>query len=264
MRKIHLVALALAMFAFFAVAATSASAEDLLWLVNGEDFEGTLGAETEGLLELLRLNKTGGEVQGVIHCEGVFDGTITNPHVGKGTDTVTKVLTPALPETGSMEDVGADNASGLTGPGLDCQVTLDTGDATFCKAESLALVWPANLPWKTELELMSNGQWLDLFGEGAAAGELPGYEVECTVLLGIKATDLCEGLTSVLVLEVLESLEHTVALGSHGEFNSESEFGLCKTAGNGTELIAGQEGLGVTWATEGDLNRLETDVSETP
>jgi hypothetical protein len=264
MKKSNVILVALvAMFAFFAIAATSAFAEELLWLVNGVAFSGTLTAETEGDLILVRLS--GGVAAGRILCEGILDGTLTNPVTGNGTDEITKVLTAS-----GMADVGEDGAT-LTGTGLECEVTEDTGDTTFCKTGVLgsALVWPANLPWKTELELMGvepNAEWLDKLTNGGN-GE-PGYEVECTVLLGIKATDLCVGATSALVLLPLETWPGTVAEGSHGEFNFEppisSAEGFCNTAcpTSGGTPCAGLEGLGVTWATEGDLNRLETDASE--
>ena len=143
--------------------------------------------------------------------------------------------------------------------------------ATFCASTTggvklFAKVWPANLPWLGELELMGtepNAEWLGL-GLSSGAGE-PGYEIECTILLGIIATDLCTGKSSGLVLLVLETLPGTVAEGSHGEVNwaapISSPEGTCSTACSGTPC-AGGEGLGVTWAVEGDLNRLETDVSE--
>jgi hypothetical protein len=265
MKKFHVIGIALvAVFAFFALATTSAFAEELLWLVNGADFAGTLEAETEGFLELHRLS-SGGATAGTILCEGIFDGSITNPAVGNGTDETTKVLTL------TQVDVGADNGSTLTGTGITCDVTVDTGDTTFCKTGvGTAKVWPANLPWLSELELMEppaepGSMWLDhLFKVGTEIE--PGYEVECTILLGIKATDLCTGLTSAQVLLTLETLPGTAAEGSHGEFNweapIESEEGFCSTACPNTTPCAGLLGLGVTWAVEGELNRLETDVSE--
>jgi hypothetical protein len=233
----------------------SASAETLLWLVNGADFTGALSAETEGDLVLVRLTETA-SVGGEILCEGIFDGTIENPATGgAGQDQITKVLTL------SQVDVGEDGAT-LSGTGIACEVIKDVGNTTFCKLGA-ATVWPANLPWLTELELMASGEWLDLLLNGGK-GE-PGYEVECVSLLGFPVTDLCTGFTSALVLEVLETISPTVALGSHGEFNFEppisSEEGNCNIAGNG---VAALQGLGVTWAIEGELNRLETDVSETP
>jgi hypothetical protein len=265
MKKFHVVAIALvAAFAFFALATTSAFAEELLWLVNGTAFSGTLEAETEGFLELIRLNSSGEEA-GIILCEGIFDGTITNGAPG-ATDATTKVLTLG------MVDVGEDGSS-LTGTGISCEVTLKLGDTTYCKVGGAgsATVWPANLEWLTELELMGtepNAEWLDkLFKDGTDVNTgLPGYEVECTILLGIKATDLCTGNTSALVLLTLETLPGTTAEGSHGEFDwaapISSEEGFCTTACPNTTPCAGLRGLGVTWAIEGELNRLETDVSE--
>jgi hypothetical protein len=258
MKKFSVVGLALvAMFAFFAVAVASASAETLLWLVNGVSLVGSSLAETEGELNLTRLN-TAGAVAGEIKCEGIFDGMIENPAGGGiGVDEITKVLNL------SMVDVGEDGAA-LSGIGIACTVTLKSAaaDTTFCTAGTTATVWPANLPWKTTLELMATGEWLDLLTNPTGT---PGYEVECTILLGIKATDLCTGNSSSLILVALETLPGTAALGSHGEFNWEAPISsaeaTCSTACSAT-ACAGLVGLGVTWAVEGDLNRLETDVSE--
>jgi hypothetical protein len=253
MRKFGLVALVLvAVSAFMAVMVASASALNLLWLVNGVAFEGTLSAETEGDLFLIRLNGSGG-VRNEFLCEGILDGTITNPATPEeGSDQVTKVLNLA------QEEIAEDGLAG--GLALECITTFkNANEAAACEVNVKVLVWPANLPWSTLLELMEpSGQWLDLlFGP---VGKEPGYELECPKsLFLIGAAELCEGNTSALVLEVLESWPGTVALGAHIEFNSESEEGKCEGQ---AELVAGLGGLGVLWAIEGSLNRLETDVSE--
>jgi hypothetical protein len=263
MKKFNLVALVLvALSAFLAVAVASASAENLLWLVNGADFEGTLTAETEGDLILVRLASAGGAVQNKILCEGILDGSITNLAGQEGSDEVTKVLNIV------QEEVTED--SNLSGLALECSVLEDpTSTLAACKAGGIALVWPANLPWLTLLELMVGPplQWLNLLLKDAEDSNTspPGYEVECESLLsGVRGSELCEGNTSGLVLEELEIfLEGETILGSHIEFNWAepilSEIGSCGT----TAGVAALEGLGVTWAVEGELNRLETDVSET-
>lgn len=261
MKKINVVSVALvAVFAFFAIATTSAFAENLLWLVNGAAFEGTLPAETEGDLILVRLTKAGGAVKNKVLCEGILDGTITNGAAGtESSDEITKALNLL------QEEIGA----ALSGLAFECEVLEDpTSEITACKTGKLALVWPENLPWLTLLELMANGQWLDLLFKDSTDSntEPPAYDIECESLFaGIFGSELCQGNTSILVLEELEIfLEGETVLGSHGEFNFAepifSELGNC-----GSEVeVAGLEGLGVTWAIEGELNRLETDVSETP
>jgi hypothetical protein len=245
MRKFHLFGLVFAaVLAFFAIA-TSAFATELQWLVGGAAILEALEAETEGELELVTLNAAGGELE-VILCEGIFDGLIEL----KGADTVDLVLNVAQQEI--LLGVRA----------LECKVELDEGALTDCTAGTIALMWPDNLPWKTQLELMEpSGEWLDLFGPGT--GGEPGYEVECTLLNGLKLEDLCAGHSSALILEALEQWLGVGAFGVHGEFNFAnpiaSEEGDCTLTGAG---VAALRGLGITWAIGIQLERLETDVSE--
>src|SRR5665811_1146856 len=100
MRKTHIVGLSLfAVLACSAFAVASASAESLRWLVNGADFAGTLTAETEGLTELVKLvSATNAETLNTLDCQGIFDGTITNPAIGggSGTDEITEVLNSSM------------------------------------------------------------------------------------------------------------------------------------------------------------------------
>ncbi len=247
MKKLNLVLLLLvALPAVFAVAASSASAT-LLWLVNNTTFEGTLPAETQGDLILVRFLKEGAEVANRILCEGILDGSITN--AATATDEITKVLNTL------QEEILPENLGGLA---FECTVTEDlTSNLEACKVGSKVLVWPANLPWHSTLELMeTTGAWLDVI---TGTGGEPGYEIECAESLAFfGGSELCEGPASALVLETLEQWEGVGAFGSHGEFLDEAPLGNC----GGTEKeIAGLEGLGITWAIEGELNRLETDVS---
>jgi hypothetical protein len=222
MRKLQIVgALLFATLMLGSTIVTSASAG---WLADGEPITEALPTETEGLLELIALSA--GTVSFVIDCEYIFDGSVGPENAGK----ITEVLNT------SHETVGNDGST-LSGTGLHCPVTKDEGDTTACKSGSTATVWPANLPWSTELEGMeSEPHILDVF---SGTGGEPGYEVECTILLGIKATDLCVATMSAKV----ESTEENDVLAT---FNSESpiESGKanCNTRGAGAGDIAG-EGL---------------------
>ncbi len=245
MKKLKLVLLLLvALPAVFAVAAGSASAT-LLWLVNNTTFEGTLPAETQGGLILVRF--LSGAVVNRILCEGILDGSITN-NAAEGLDEVTKVLNTLQEEVSSTQ---------LVGSTLECTVTEDlASNLEECRTGVKLLVWLANLPWHYRLELMeTSGAWLDVI---TGTGGEPGYEIECPESLAFfGGSELCEGPKSELVLETLEQWEGVGAFGSHGEFLDEAPLGSC-----GTEVeVWGFEGLSVTWAIEGELNRLETDVS---
>jgi hypothetical protein len=246
MRKSYLLGLVFAsVFAFFAIA-TSAFATELQWLVNGAAILEALSAETEGELELVTLNAVTGGVLERIRCEGIFDGLIEL----KGADTVELALNTSQQEI----------ALGVRA--LECKVETEEGAGTDCTASTIALLWPENLPWKTHLELMTTApEWLDVLGPGT--GGEPAYEVECTLLNGLKLEELCEGKTSGAMLEPLEQWLGAGAFGAHGEANFEapisSEEGNCTLLGANA---VGAQGLGITWAIGLELERLETDVSE--
>lgn len=251
MRKTQILGLALfAMLACSVIVVASAGAEALLWLVNGADFTGTLNAETEGLIELHKLvSPTNGNLLNTLHCEGIFDGTITNPAVGfgDGTDEVTKVLNLL------KEEIGEE----LVGLAIFCLVT-QAAEAADCKLNTEAEVWPEKLPWLTDLQLMTTAEtWLDLFLE--ATNKTPGYHVRCeTGIIGLLAEELCEGPTSALLTNDATTVPPSVL----GEFNANSEEVNCTATG---EKTGAQLGSGHTWATEDfTLNtRLETALSET-
>ncbi len=94
MKKIKLLGLALfALFAFSAVLANAAFAEEALWLVKGEEVTAKLASETTGELLLIVLKEViVGETW--VLCSGTFDGT-----VGPGSaDEVTALLNLAIEE----------------------------------------------------------------------------------------------------------------------------------------------------------------------
>jgi hypothetical protein len=223
MKKIYL--LGLAMFAVLAygavMAASSALALESVWLVDGAKPLVGVAADVEGLLELTDTNVPGiGEVK--VHCEGSFDGLI-----GPGKeDLIEEVLTP-----------GGVKVEELVGAGLICKKVTSNCEEPAMKDIEL---WPENLPWLTEIELMTTlPKWLDIFRSGVISGANPAYELLC-LILGINAEDLCSGLTS-LALE--ENTAENDVIGLF-DFNApiSSEKGTCTEGGaNSGELLG--EGL---------------------
>jgi hypothetical protein len=229
-----------------ALGATSAFA--LEWLVEAATFAGDLPAETVGLLNLITLNSTGGILQ-EIDCNGTFDGSIEQPNL----DTIDKVLNTLEEEVSTTP---------LVGLALECEVTFHEGALTDCAAGTIALVWAVHLPWATETVLMEpSGEILDLL-LSSGAGE-PGYEVECTTLSGLKASDECTGATSSKVSAEAGTTPPSVL----GTFNFEapisSELGSCAVSGAN---VAALKGEGNIWAVGGTLaapewlNRLATSI----
>jgi hypothetical protein len=249
MRKLGILGAALfAVLAFTALAASAASAEIALWLVNGADVLALTSAETEGTVLLRQYSEANGaSILNEVECTGIFDGSI-GP---EGEDEITKVLT-----TGTMVDVGADNAT-LTGEGLTCAVKFDAGALTDCEVGATnALVYPANLPWHTQLELMADGTILDIIT--GTNGE-PGWETVChKSLLGVEGAELCTGPASTL----MENFAGTPA-SVLGFFNAVpvAERGNCGTTGeHSAEVVS--DTSGDTWAIGAELERLATSVSE--
>jgi hypothetical protein len=219
MRKTYLLGLAMFAVLAYGVAASSALALESVWLVDGAKPVVGVAADVEGLLELTDLNVPGvGAV--TVHCEGLFDGLI-----GPGKeDLIEEVLT-----TGGVKVE-------LPGAGLICKrVTTNCEEPTVKDIE----LWPENLPWLTEIELMAVAPtWLDLF-ESGAGGTLPAYELLC-LILGLNVEDLCEGLTSLALDE--NTIENDV-IGLF-DFNEPilSEAGVCSQGGANAGVLLG-EGL---------------------
>jgi hypothetical protein len=231
MRKIHLLAGALfAVFAFSAITAISASA--LEWLVKNEAVGAALEVETTGLLNLIHLSEGFLKPEVVIHCEGVFDGTVEP--AGKG-------LVTALLDA-------AKNAVSLTNQ-LSC-----TNEVGPCEAGTI-LVVAENLPWLTTLEAMAASN-LVLFSSGGTGK--PAYEIECTVL-GTKHETLCEGETSA-VLELMAAPEGLLGIFSADELELESLEGLCEEGTTDHASVALQEGSGEIKRVE-PFGAEEVDVS---
>ena len=178
MKKIQIVWLALfAAFAFSAVAASSAFAEDTQWLWEGNNITSELAVDTAG--ELL-LEDMGASVKIDILCSGLFGGVVGG---------LLGIADPLLDEVNDVEDLVGHLTSVTQTEPLDCEAE------TSC-AEKLALVTPVNLPWKTELLLETHGgvsEFIDDFtSDNGVAGAKPGYKVDCTVL-GVLLEDTCTG-----------------------------------------------------------------------
>jgi len=166
MKKHHILGLALlAVFAFSAILAVSASAAETLlaeWLVNGVAITTLTSTATTGKL-LLEDEKVPIAGKVAVVCEGILDGSV-GPN---GEDEITEVLTTA--------GVLVNAANPLSCP-----------PQTAC--EKPGSVVPVGLPWHTLLILEEVGLFKDIVRQATA-----GYEVKCTVF-GITSTDTCTAL----------------------------------------------------------------------
>jgi hypothetical protein len=218
MKKIQILGLALfAVFAFGAIAAASAFAAPE-WLINGAAVTELTSVETKGSLNLTDTKTALGSV--TVKCEGTLDGSVGPA----GGDEITEVLNTA----------GV--AIKLGGTALLC---------TSSQCSGTPEVWPENLPWQTQLELVGTVIRDHIF---TSTGGAPGYTSLCTIILPIE--DTCTGLTSSLI----ENMGTESPADVLGIFNAESEKGNCSLGGTGTGVITG-DGLITT------LNGLALAVS---
>jgi hypothetical protein len=245
MRKITTMVFALfAVCAFCALSASAAFAESE-WLFKGLPIEGAAGleAETEGEITLIKYAETGSEtVLNELLCSGIFDGFVGPLNLDRVTD---------LLSLEHLLEIGELGSSGME-ESLDCEVMFDAGSLLDCKSGTFALLWVDNLNlltedwWNTEITL-SGGVFLDDFTSNLS-GLFPGYDVECESLLGIRGSELCEGL-------VTADLENDAGGSVLGTFlpTPVAERGTCSSTGARSADITG---MGDTWVTEGQLNRL--------
>jgi hypothetical protein len=202
MRKIQLLALAgLAVFAFSAVAASSAVAKE--WLLNGEPMAAAKPAAIEGEL-LLEDMKSSPAVIDVL-CSGKFVGS-----VGPGAENLVELVEGLA---------GEDN-------------TLDCVAHEICNA-GLATVTAIHLPWKSTIELMTSGEALDIL---TGTGGEPGYTVECATILGT-FTDTCvaeAGGAQALLTNVGAEV-----IGEFSENEAITPPGACTNGGAKQGLVVG-------------------------
>jgi hypothetical protein len=176
MKKLRVVMVTVvATFVFSALLAEAASAETTLlaeWLANGAEITTNLNSETSGSFKLEDTQTIAGS--SAFKCSVILDGTIG----ANGSGEITKVLNL------KGEEVGVLGGLALLGEGAgtDCQTVAGCAEGS---AASPIEVYPLGLPWKTELFLMENGEFLDL----VSATEV-GYEILC-LILSINAEDTC-------------------------------------------------------------------------
>jgi hypothetical protein len=184
MLKLRTVGAALGvLFALCAVIASSAFAVEPLWLIDGNAVLNAERSESESEILVIIYAKPEEltKVLTELLCSGIFVGTV-GP---KGEDEVIQVLTLA-------ESVIGEDGASLVGEPLLCDVT-DGGSLESCEAGvGKAEVWPANLPWHTQLELVGT-ELIDKFPANA------GYEMRCKTLIGIIVENLCTDEPLVLV-----------------------------------------------------------------
>jgi hypothetical protein len=171
MRKIHLLWLALvAICAFGAVGTASAIAEEgpAEWLENGAVMLVAKAATTDGELLFWDLLSSVGEPQFL--CSGIFIGSV-GPG---GKDEVTEVMNLSLVKVAELDP-------GVSETGIAC-----TGEKTCEVAE----VWPSNLPWLSQVDLLTATTYEDLALLNAN-NLTPAYFLLCRVFF-IDNTELCE------------------------------------------------------------------------
>lgn len=214
MRKLYTLGIAFAaVFAFSVVAATTASAKEWLW--NGEPVTELLGAVTEG--ELL-LEDTKASIRVDVLCSGKFVGSV-GPN---GEDEIT--LVESL--TGEDEK-------------FDCVAheICNSGLATVT-------VLHIKLGWHSQIELMANGEILDVLS-GNTEGE-PGYKVECATFFGT-FSDSCVAEKTTHEQTVLTN-GPTDVLGEFSETASITPLGECTMGGKEAGAVVG---TGLTFTPEG-------------
>jgi hypothetical protein len=215
MRKIQIFGTALfAVLALSALVASSAFAEDQ-WLINNIAVTKAEPAVTAGKL-LLRLLSVAGNVH--LLCDGKFVGTVRP----KGEDQITSVT----------------DLSGNTT--INCEVL--HAELGVCTGSLLALVKAINLPWHTQLLLLTNGDFTDMF-EAEPGGKLPAYESACTGSKGETIKETCEG-----KLETDDLVNEPAGAGVFGAFLNQLSS-KCAFPGN----VAHVEGTGITTSTAGSV-----------
>jgi hypothetical protein len=206
MKRIHIIGVALvAMFAFSVVVASSASALEALWLINGQDIPTGQSWNANqnpvaGSPLLLEDMKAGVDVL----CEG--SGLVWLLPGGKDLQAIASCVKPVV-------------------------------DAGTCESPKVEAI---NLGWNTQLELMeTSGIWLDAITGSTVAGVKPGWLVECTVPLIGKINDECTTNNGTVILTNNESTGIV-----EGEFpeapESKSEQANCTVGGAEEGLVVGK------------------------
>jgi hypothetical protein len=220
----------LAVVAFCATITPSAFAVDE-WLANGAAIAAPLAVQTEMELTLIQLEKAAGLILEEILCSLVMDGT-AGPLAADSVESLLNLVNEII--------------GGLGEKSLVCEVIANNGAVIACKNKTPVEFWVDNLPWKTEIELMTKEPFfLDHFFAGGAGKEV-GYEFKCEVIGGIIIEELCEGLRSA----ALENEPTGVLVTFNWEIPIETEFAECTLLGANT---GGLKGSGVMKLTNLEL-----------
>jgi hypothetical protein len=207
MRKIQLVSILFAMFAFCALSATSAMASTLLaeWLLNGVAIGADNLVEIDGELLLEDTKAILGGPADVL-CSGILDGFVEPA----SRDTITELL--------SLNNEGTDLVPLTSNLSLDCVAQAG------CETNTPVLVYAVGLPWESEVELVEQGTekfFADFLTTKASSGL--GWEITNCLVLGTVHEDTCTTARGVSQLK----LEGTSLLG---------EFSKAFTELNGLRL----------------------------
>lgn len=207
-----------AVFAFSAIAASAAFAEEALWLVNG--VEPAAGVhepiEIDGLLTLTDVKAPGGASS--VHCEGTFDGWVG--HAGE--DEIEAVLTVSK----ELLEGAKEDGTGAVQDLLECPPV-----SGACETSMEADVETIGLPWMTLLELVGT-QFVDDITSLSSLG-LVGYMVTCLTILG----EILDECTVALATAIIDTGAETLT----GLFE-ELEAGNCSLGGEKSGSVEG-EGL---------------------
>lgn len=250
-----------AVFALGALAAANASAAELEWLVNGAVLTEALNSEIEGEIELVFYNgdEKLSEILTKVLCSVIFDTKI-----GPG-DKMEFISALTLGKGLTGKDQLLENGENtLEGTPLLCNVTEDSGSLEDCKeGENAAEVWFANMPWDYELILLNlPGSFGGSPRKTPEAEKTPGWEIECTALIGIKGSNLCEGGPETLVENNIETSPASVLETFH-ELEDEDLAACSLTGEHSSDLVSEDEGTESSdqWAVGAELERLTTAVS---
>lgn len=228
-------------FALGVLAASPASAVTFLlavWLANGVEVLTALKAEGTSIGELL-LEDTKVPLAGkvVILCSGVGLGLIEPNSL--------YIVSESLTLAGA-----AISSTPLVGEGLTCANEENCAEP---------LLWPVNLPWEGEVELMEDTTtfFAALLFPHTGGGN-PGWEVQCSIL-GVTTTDECTAPESVVELK----LEGTTLLAVTSEAFTELaglKLGTCSLGGAESAVLEGEaqitlvEGGELTASSEGAVS----------
>ena len=198
------------------------------WLVGGTAVTAELSTETAD--ELLFEDTKTAVGKAVILCSGILDGWVGPNSLGW----VSEVLNL------SGEAI---STTPLVGLALEC--TAQSG----CESGSAPKVWPVNLGWETEVNLMEqSGTFFDVLTLPHSGGGNPGWELECKIL-GIAVVDECTASQGVAEL-ALEGTSLLDKLSSAFDESAEDKLATCSQGGEESGVIEGEGTITLTGGGE--------------